>query len=103
MLDKTQITADFREIIADDPTVLVHKATPITGRRTAIKAAKLASDYGFIDEYQFSLKAILADFTAVPAAGDLVGVGNTQYRILTPVETDSAGVFVTLHLGGQSQ
>jgi len=101
MIDKSFITEDFRAVIADDPTAISHRDCNITARRTAVRSSVLPAVEGFIEQYRFSLRAVLADFNAIPTAGELVTIGATQYRILAPVEIDSLHILVTLHLGEQ--
>ena len=103
-IDTVQITADIRAMIADNPVTVVAGSSTVSARRTKVVYGELSGDYGAIEQYTFSVRAIAADFSTLPKTGDVITVAGVSRRVLAPGgDIDSAGVSVLVHLGGVAQ
>lgn len=102
-MDPAEFEQVLRELIADRPTAFSYRGAEYTAIRSRMDSEFLQGDYGYVSGYRFTLRAVLSDFgDETPKAGDLVNVGAETFRILDPVEIDSLGVGVLLHLGGRA-
>lgn len=99
-IDSTQIVDDIEYLIAEMPTNFTHGVKTISGFKSMLDSKKSYYSWGADNEYQFTITALLSDFTTIPQVGDIVTVGTTEYRIID-AETISFGYFYRLHLGGK--
>ena len=99
VLDLAQFETDLQNIIDDMPTVIVHNGTSYTGTKSMMETTKTVNDYGFAEDYSFTVACVKSDFTTLPKTGEKVTISGTQYRIMNPIEFDSAKIMMKLHLG----
>lgn len=71
--------------------------------RSMLSSEFSLGDYGYTTGYRFTLRAIVSELPQIPKEGELVSVGDEEFRILNPVEVDTFGVSVKLHLGGKAK
>jgi hypothetical protein len=103
-MNTVQITADIRAMIAENPVTVVSGSSTVSAHRTKVVYGEISGDYGAVEEYSFSVRAIAADFTSLPKTGDVITVSGVSRRVLAPGgDLDSAGVSVLIHLGGLAQ
>lgn len=103
-MNTVQITADIRALIAENPVTVVAGSSTVSAHRAKVVYGELSGDYGAIEQYTFSVRAIAADFSTLPKTGDVVTVAGVSRRVLAPGgDVDSLGVSVLIHLGGVAQ
>lgn len=103
-MDTVQIKADVRALIAENPVALVIGSSTVSCRKTKVVYGETSGDYGSIEQYNFSVRAIVSDFSALPKTGDIITVAGESRRVLAPGgDIDSFGVSVLIHLGGLAQ
>jgi hypothetical protein len=97
-LNTTLLSNDLDYIIADLPTTVSIGGTDYTCTKTMIRKEQLYTDYGFSDDYNFSIILNLNDLSSEPEVKTLVTINSVEYRILDK-EIDSADQKIELHLG----
>ena len=81
-LDKTQLLADVRNIIADDPVTVVHQGDTFTARKSAKRSGVTYTEFGQAnDALEFSIIAPVADFNTTPAKGQDITIAGARYNI----------------------
>ena len=98
-IDKTQLLADLRIMIADDPITIVHKTKSLTALKSANRSGKSFDDQGITNDLlEFSIVAPVTDFTTVPDKGHDITVAGTRYNI-SQVDLAHCGVAYRIYLG----
>ncbi len=99
-MDNAALASRVKNIIAASlPVVFVFGSLTIKGSRSDLSMNPKFADFGLADNYRFSLRAALADFTAgVPVEGDAITVSGTAYTVLSAAK-DPLDMTIQINLG----
>jgi hypothetical protein len=97
MIELSTIQSDMRAAIGNFPVTFVFDGKSYTGGRSSIDAETIATKYGALEGYEFSIRAIKADFETLPKSDDSITINNKE-RFIADVEEDSLGVSILIHL-----
>lgn len=85
------IFEDDRKAVRDDlPIAVTFDADVVQCRRSVLSADERSASAGLLEDYVFSLHSITSEWENVPTEGELLSVGDEEYRILRVIE-DSVG------------
>ena len=104
-MDQAAIKRKYSNMLtaAPNPITFVWNKLEITGVRSNITQEVRHSDYGASLGYDFTIQAKRSDFGAnLPEYKDSITINGEPKRIIMPVEEDSAGVAVTIHIGSDT-
>jgi hypothetical protein len=99
-LDLDILSDDLDYIISDLPITVTIGGTSYTGTKTRMTKEQLYTDYGFGNEYDFSVILNLTALSSEPAIKTLVTINSVDYIILDK-DIDSADQKIELHLGSE--
>jgi len=84
------------------PFTFIHNSESIIGTKTFLTRDIEFQELGYDEQVDYQIHALVADFTAVPAEGDLITVNSADKRILS-VSEDVTGSTYILTIGSKYQ
>lgn len=99
-LNTTQMGNDLDYIISDLSSTVTIGGEDYTCTKFMIRKDKLYEQYGYTDEYDFSIVINNDDLDSIPEVKTRVTYNSTEYIILG-VELDSVDQKLKLHLGSE--
>ena len=97
--DIDDMNEDLLTMINDLSTIFSFDGGDYTGTKTLLKKEILFTDFGFQDDYEFSLIARYSSVgTVPPVTGDIITINSIEYRVLTSKIT-SGDVEIRFDLG----
>ena len=98
----TAVATRFAHLKGIIPFTFTHNSEVIIGTKTFLTRDIEYQEAGYDDQVDYQIHALVVDFTATPAEGDLITVSGADKRILS-VSEDVTGATYILTIGSKYQ